>query len=105
MVVSLAPPPSISVEEEDRVHVVLGYCGTSTLDEEGPPELMALGLGNPDWETSLELVSRLYPGGTAIAGLCWRQGIGEGVGLEEELEHTMRLHDVLMRTTNLKVSI
>lgn len=100
MLVTLSPAPlgSPEEEEEEGVCVLVGHCCSCITEEEGEPELVALGLGHPDWEASLELVSRVYPAGTCAVGICLRvQG-----GLQDEGE--ARLCDVLVKTTNLRVS-
>lgn len=99
MIVTLAPPIFDS-EEEEAVHVVLGHCVSCSIEVDGESDLMELGLGRPDWEASLKLASKLYPASAMVTGICWRLKSGE-VG---ELESVVRRYDVLMRTTNLKVS-
>ncbi len=100
MVVTFAPAPSISFREEE-IHVVVGHCGSCIIKEnKKSKELKELGLACPDWVASLDLVSKLYPAGTTVAGIFWRLTSDE----VENPAYVEKLYDVLMETTNFKVS-
>ena len=96
--------PSVGSQvDQEVIHVVLGHCNTCTIqgEGEGEEELKPYDLKYPDWQTSLNLVARLYPAGTVAAGICLRiDKTKEGQEVEKELAE---LCSTLLKESHLKV--
>ena len=87
---------------EDGIHVVVGHCNSCTAKGQETEVLKPFGVQCPDWQLSLDLVSRLYPAGTVAAGICLR--IDENKDKEEKEKELQELCSVLQRDSQMKVN-